>query len=142
MAPKLYLLMALVCFGTQISFAAVEDSRILGFGFHLDVIAEPTNNPSESIAHREYLFYGRHRLSEISNCAIAPSGEAVVYQDGPSGDIFMFERKPQRTVKLRSYPGLVEKFVWHEGGKYIMALTDTKSHSRWLRLETDKKFGP
>lgn len=136
MRHKIGLLIAFICVGTQIILATVEDTRNLGFGFYVDVIAEPTVNPSESIGHFEYLFYRKHKLSQINKCAVAPSGKAVVYQDGPSGNIFIFERKGERTVKLiSSFPGLVNKFVWHEEDNYIMALIDVKGQPRWLKLE-------
>jgi len=132
-------LIVLVCVATQTNFAAVEETRNLGFGFHLDIIAEPTTNSVESIGHFEYLFYRKYKLSRVNKFAVAPSGEAVVYQDGPSGNICVFERKRRRTVKLTSsFPGLVRKFIWHEGDNYIMALTDTKSRLRWLKLVKGK----
>lgn len=137
---KIGLLIAFISAGTQITLATVEGTQNLGFGFHVDVIAEPTANTSESTGHFEYLFYRKHKLSQINKCAVAPSGKAVVYQDGPSGNIFIFERKGERTMKLTSsFRGLVNKFIWHEGDNHIMAWTDVKGHGRWLKLETGAK---
>lgn len=136
--PKAILFILILFVGTGTGLAAVEETRSLGFGFHVDVIAEPTSNPSESIGHFEYLFYRKHKLSQVNKCAVAPNGNAVVYQAGPSGNIFVFERKAGRTLRLTSsFPGLVEKFIWQKGGNYIMALTDADGRRGWLKL--DKK---
>ena len=118
------------------SFAAVEDRQNLGFGFHHDLIAEPTANPSESIGHFHYLFYRTRKLSQSDRFAVAPSGASIVYQDGPSGNIFLFRRRQGNVAQLTStFPGLVERFEGHEHEGYIVALLiDAKGHKRSMRL--------
>ena len=134
------LLIILICLGAPINFAGVEETRNLGFGFHLDVIAEPSTNSLESVGHFEYLFYRKHKLSQVNKFAVAPSGQAVVYQDGPSGNIFVFDTQRQRTMRLTSsFPGLVDNFIWHESDNYIMALINTKGLPRWLKLVRAKE---
>jgi hypothetical protein len=87
------------------------------------VIAEPTANSSESIGHFEYLCYKGRKLSQTNRFSVAPSGQAVVYQDGPSGNIFLFQRKGESTTQLTStFPGLVQSFNWNESEHYLTAL--------------------
>lgn len=114
----------------------MEDSRDLGFGFRQDVIAETTVNRSESIGHFVYLFYRDRRLSQTDNCAVAPSGAAIVYQGGPSGNIFVFRRNRGTITQLTaSFPGLVKKFKWRENARSVMALVDdSRKRTRWLTL--------
>ena len=130
------LVTSLMAFSGCISGAKVEDREDLGFGFHHDRIAEPTVNHSESIGHFDYLFYRNRKLSQSDKFAVAPSGEAIVYQDAASGNILMFRPKQQSIVQLTStFPGLVDRFIWHEADGYIMALVaDSRDHKRWIKL--------
>jgi len=114
----------------------IESTEDLGFGFHHDVVAESTTNSFESIGHFDYLFYRKRKLSQTDKFAVAPSGSAVVYQDGPSGNIFMFRRKDGEIMPLaRTFVGLVERFEWHEDNGYISVLTeDAKGNERWAKL--------
>jgi hypothetical protein len=130
------LLSCLVALTGCITLAGVEDRQNLGFGFHHDVIAEPTVNSDESIGHFHYLFYRNRKLSQSDKFAVSPSGKAIVYQDGPSGNIFVFRRKEEHVAQLTSkFPGLVERFEWHEGEGYVMALlAEARGDKRWMRL--------
>jgi hypothetical protein len=115
----------------------VESTEDLGFGFHHDVIAESAANAAERIGHFDYLFYHNRKLSQSDKFAVARTGAAIVYQDGPSGMIFLFRRKDGETLPLtRRFIGLVERFQWYESEGYISALTtDAKGNKRWTRLE-------
>jgi hypothetical protein len=130
------LLASLIALSGCINLAVVEDRQDLGFGFHHDVIAEPTVNSSESIGHLDYVFYRNRKLSQSDKFAVAPSGGAIVYQDAPSGNIFVFRRKQQSIAQLTStFPGLVDRFIWHEGDGYIMALVaDARGRKRWTKF--------
>jgi hypothetical protein len=114
----------------------VESTENLGFGFHHDVIAESTANSAESIAHFDYLFYRHRRLSKAHKFAVSPSGGAIVYQDGPSGNVFVFWRERDTIAQLTSsFPGLAERFVWHESEGYITAFVrNADKGSRWMKL--------
>src|SRR5262245_2715864 len=93
----------------------IEPSDNLGHGFRHYVIAEPTVNPSESTGHFDYLYYKGRKLGQSARFAVAPSGQAIVYQDGPSGNIFLFRCEDGGTAQLTStFPGLVKTFHWHE----------------------------
>ena len=106
-----------------INLGKVETSDNLGHGFHHYVFAEPTVHPSESIGHFDYLYYKNRKLSQTAKFAVAPSGQAVVYQDGQSGNIFLFQRKGESTIQLTSAsPGPVETFAWKESEGYVAAL--------------------
>src|SRR6266446_10567329 len=112
---SLLLLVSLTALVYCASMPTIESTEDLGFGFHHDVVAESTTNSFESIGHFDYLFYRKRKLSQTDKFAVAPSGSAVVYQDGPSGNIFMFRRKDGEIMPLaRTFVGLVERFEWHE----------------------------
>lgn len=118
--------------------SGVEQRQDLGFGFHRDVIAEPS---SFEVAHFEYLFYRSRKLSQIDECAVAPSGKAVVYQDGPSGSIFLFRPGDGKIVRLtRKFVGLAEKFDWHEREGFVSAVVvDRNEKKSTLKLQITPK---
>lgn len=112
-----------ILFASCASSEKIEVVENLGHGFHHYVFAEPTVHPSESIGHFDYLYYKNRKLSQTAKFAVAPSGQAVVYQDGQSGNIFLFQRKGESTIQLTSAsPGPVETFAWKESEGYVAAL--------------------
>jgi hypothetical protein len=130
------LVVSLIALANCANMPVLESSEDLGFGFHHDVIAEPTASTFEGIGHFDYLFYRKRRLSQTDKFAVAPSGSAVVYQDGPSGNVFIFRRKGGEITPLtQTFIGLVQRFEWHEGSGYILALSeDAKGNKRWTKL--------
>jgi hypothetical protein len=116
--------------------SGVERRQDLGFGFHRDIIAQ---DASWELGHFEYLFYGSRKLSQIDECAVAPSGKAVVYQDAPSGKIFLFRPADSTVLQLSDFPGLVQKFDWHESEGFISAVVaDQKEKTSAIKLQLPK----
>ena len=126
----------------------VERSRNLGYGFHCDVIAEaapPNAQVFESVGHFKYLFYHEQKLAALNSCEclLAPDGHAIVYQEGYSGNIFMFERDSRKTVQLtEEFPGLAMKMKW-EAPDRIVAFVIPNSQSpessgKWITLAIPK----
>jgi hypothetical protein len=118
----------------------VERSRDLGHGFHRDVIAE-RNPPGafEAVGHFEYLFYRDRKLGPLNfECAVAPSGKAVVYQDGPSGLVFLFRPADGKPVQLTGkFFGIIDEYDWHEGEGFIRVVADkgrTTQKERRLKI--------
>ena len=119
----------------------VERSIELGFGFRRDVIAEQNPpNSFESIGHFESLFYRSQKLAKLDDCLVSPSGDAIVYQEATSGNIFVFNRRDDTTIQLtKTFPGLANKFVWHEREGVVEAFgvpssTSTQS-GKWIQLQ-------
>ena len=123
----------------------VERRQDLGFGFHRDVIAEATPHSFEAVGHFEYLFYRDRKLCQLDECAVAPSGDAIIYQDGPSGNIFVFRRKDGKITQLtKKFPGLVDRFVWHEQAGNVSAFVTRDSQAplssgKWIMLRLPQK---
>ena len=93
----------------------VERATDLGFGFRRVVVAEPSQSSFESIGHFEYLYFRDHRLCQVGTCSVSPSGRYAVYQDGPSGELFLFRSADCRRSHLSSqFVALVDTFQWHE----------------------------
>lgn len=118
----------------------LERRANLGFGFHRDIIAEQ-NPPGffESVGHFEYLFYRDKKLDRLDDCLVSPSGDSIVYQEAASGNIFVFNRRSDTTTRLtKKFPGLANRFVWHERDGYVAALVVPSSTStkpgRWITL--------
>jgi hypothetical protein len=100
----------------------VEQTTDLGFGFRRVVMAEPVKRGFESIGHFEYLYYGHQRLCQIGACSISPSGRYAIYQDGPSGELFLFRREEGRLSRLTTrFFGLAETFTWREEANSVEA---------------------
>jgi hypothetical protein len=124
----------------------VERSQNLGFGFHRDVIA--MQNPPgffESIGHFEFLFYRHRKLCQLDDCWVAPSGKSIVYQDGPSGNLFVFFRDGERIIQLtKKFPGLVVEFQWHElegfvRGRVIPHAAQNEPYGKWITWRIRQK---
>jgi hypothetical protein len=137
-AFRTILLLTLMAASGRAQPSGIEQRQDLGFGFHRDVIAEPS---SFEVGHFEYLFYRNRKLCQVDECAVAPSGKAVVYQDGPSGNIFLFRPADGKIVQLtRKFPGLVESFSWHEHEGFISAVVaDKKERRSTIKLQIAAK---
>lgn len=93
----------------------VERTTDLGFGFRRVMLAEPSPSSFESIGHFEYLYFRDRRLCHLGECCVSPSGRYAVYQDGPSGCLFLFRRADGSQTQLTTqFVALVEGFAWHE----------------------------
>jgi hypothetical protein len=90
----------------------IEKTVDIGYDFRLITIAESSNSTFESIGHFQYLFYKDKKLSQSGTCAVSPNGKTAIYQDGPSGNIFIF-CPPNKTIQMtKKSPGVVREFVW------------------------------
>ena len=93
----------------------VEKVTELGFGFQVVILAIPN---SWEIGHHAFLFYRDEEICSLGKCSVSPSGSYVIYQEGPSGNIFLYRRADARKVQLKRFaPGsvpIVVKFTWHE----------------------------
>jgi hypothetical protein len=93
----------------------VEEAADLGFGFRRVTIAEPVKVEFESIGHFDYLYYGDRRLCQVGACSISPFGRYAIYQDGPSGELFLFRREEEKVTRLTThFIGLAKSFTWRE----------------------------
>ena len=100
----------------------VERTTDLGYGFRRFVLAEPVRASFESIGYFEYLYYNDKPLSQIDDCSVSPSGRYVIFQGGPSGNLFLFRRSDCRKTPLTThFDALVETFEWHEGSGTVVA---------------------
>jgi hypothetical protein len=92
-----------------------EKSTDLGFGFREETHAELTHGGFEGVMHQRYLFYKKQKLCNVGKCSVAPSGDYAIYQDGPSGNLFLFRRADHKITQLTpKFIALVESFIWHE----------------------------
>ena len=97
------------------STSRLEETTSLGFGFRRVVLAEPSSAKFESIGHFEYLYYRHRRICSLGDCSVSHSGRFVIYQDGPSGQLFLYRRADGRLTQLTTrFEALVDTFVWHE----------------------------
>jgi hypothetical protein len=100
----------------------VERTTDLGFGFRRVVMVKPVKGGFESIGHFEYLYYGNQQLCQVGACSISPSGKYAIYQDGPSGELFLFRRGEEKLTRLTThFIGLAESFTWREEANFVEA---------------------
>jgi hypothetical protein len=110
------------CAHTPATKPVVEKATDLGFGFRRVALAEPVSASWESLGHFEYLYYGDQRLCQLGVCSVSPSGRYAVYQDGPSGNFFLFRPAQRRLTKLTShFVALADSFEWHEDANSVEA---------------------
>jgi len=102
--------------------AVVEQTTDLGFGFQRVLMAEPDKASLERIEHFEYLYYRDRRLCQVGAFSVSPSGRYAIYQDGPSGNLFLFRRADGRLTQLTShFIALAVSFQWHENDHWVEA---------------------
>jgi hypothetical protein len=133
----LIIVIGVACCRAQAFRLGVERTRDIGHGFHRDVIAEQ-NPPGtfEAVRHIEYLFYRDRKLAPLNfECAVSPSGKAVVYQDGPSGLIFLFRPTEGKPVQLtHKFFGIIDEYDWHEGEGFIRVVADKYKATKKERI--------
>jgi hypothetical protein len=125
----------------------IERSENLGFGFSAVVLAEKNEFPNafESVGHFGHLFYRGQDLGHVNDSLASPSGKAIVYQEATSGKIFVFYRDDRKTVELtKEFPGLVNRFVWHEAEGDIDAFVvpnsaALESAGKWIKLQVNPR---
>jgi hypothetical protein len=104
------------------STSVVERSTDLGFGFRQVMLAKPVQTSFESVGHFEYLYFGNKQLCQVDVCSVSPSGKYAVYQDGPTGNIYLFRRSDGKLTQLTSqFVALVDMFDWHEDVNTVAA---------------------
>jgi len=93
--------------------AQVQRREDLGDGYDAAVIAKPSNSTFESIGFFQYLRYKEKELCNLGYYEISPDKRFVAFQEGPTGTIFLLDKKERSQVALVSkFPGLVRKFDW------------------------------
>lgn len=99
----------------------VERNVDLGFGFRRVTMAEPSHSSFESIGHFEYLYFGDRRICQLGTCSISPTGKYAIYQDGPSGGLFLFNPGDGLPIQLvQNFVASVDSFEWHEEARFVV----------------------
>jgi len=103
----------LFCIGTAWAIQpTIEGTKELGNGFRFLTIAKDSNSTFESIGHFQYLYYKETQISQSDTCSVAKDGKFAIYQDGPSGNIFVFFPSQKKSIQLtKKFPGLVSEFI-------------------------------
>ena len=103
----IYFSVAIAC------IAQVGRCEDLGDGYDAAVIAKPSNSTFESIGHFQYLRYKEKELCNLGYYELSPDKRFIAFQEGPTGKIFLLDKKRHSQVELVSkFPGLVRKFDW------------------------------
>lgn len=98
----------------------IEQTTDLGFGFKRVILAETSHSTFESIGHFEYLYYHEQRLCKVDACSVSPTGNYVIYQDGPSGNVFLFRSSDRKITQLTpKHFAYVDSFEWHEEARTV-----------------------
>lgn len=106
----------------------VEGSQRLGFGFKSVSVAKLQKTGFEGVGHFQHFYYKDKKLCSLGEASISPSGNFAIYQDGPSGFLFLFRRSDQHITQLSTqFLGLIESFQWYEdAAKVVVELRDGK----------------
>lgn len=121
----------------------VEGSQRLGFGFKSVSVAKLQTTGFEGIGHFQHFYYKDKKLCSLGEASISPSGNFAIYQDGPSGFLFLFRRSDQQITQLSTeFLGLIETFQWHEdAAKVVVKLSDGKGSPSY-DLPVESVSGP
>jgi hypothetical protein len=106
----------------------------LGFGFQRVTIAEW--NKFE-LGHHAHLYYRGRELGLIgAPPSISPSGKFAIYQDGPSGKLYLFRRADEKLIELTpEFVGVAWPYVWHEDQGTVEAQFEKGPVPMTFRLE-------
>lgn len=115
----------------------VERVDELGFGFRRVMLALPVNTDFESTGHFEFLYYRDQRLAQVGgpwgSCLVSPSGNFVVFQDGPSGNVVLYRRLDgQRFELTKHFIAVVRSFEWHEKAGIVDVYFETGASDSYL----------
>ena len=110
------LLLAQACTAIPIpDDAKIEHVTELSAGFRKVTFAIPN---SWEIGQHTFLFDQDYQICSLGICSVAPSGNYAVYQDGPSGNVFLYRREDKTRAQLTDFKSesvpIVVKFVWDE----------------------------
>ena len=120
MRSTLFALAVVLLFLGACAGSRVERTSDLGFGFRRVTMAQPSQSPFESTGHFEYLYFRDRQLCEVGACSISPSGQYAIYQDGSSGNLFLFSPKDDSPIQLaQPFVALVDTFEWHEENRIV-----------------------
>jgi hypothetical protein len=121
MRSAFFALAAMLLFlGACATGSRVEKTTDLGFGFRRVTMAQPSHSSFESIGHFEYLYFHDRQLCQVGACSVSPSGQYAIYQDGPSGNLFLFSPKDGSPIQLAPpFVALVDTFEWHEEARMV-----------------------
>ncbi len=107
----------------------VEGLEDLGFGFRMVGTMEAVRTDFESLGHFGYLYYHDQRLCDLGRYSVSPSGNYVIFQEGSSGNLFLYRRADgQRTQLTRKFVALIkyhEGFEWDENAGTVTVHFDT-----------------
>jgi len=100
-----------------------QSSVDLGHGFR-SVHRDQVNPPGhwEGVGHFAYLFYNNRSLCQcsIGEFSIAPTGQFVVFVDGPSGKLMLFHTSSGQMQAVRPrFVGIPESFAWDEAQGFV-----------------------
>jgi hypothetical protein len=98
----------------------VERTSDLGFGFRRVTMAQPSQSSFERSGHFEYLYFRDRRLCQVGACSVSPSGQYAIYQEGSSGNLFLFSPKDGSPIQLaQQFVALVGTFEWHDEARMV-----------------------
>ena len=81
----------------------------------------------EELGHFSYLFYKDIKISSYSSYSISPSDRFVIFQDGPTGDIVLFDSKSQDKRILVKYPkSLARTYKWQNDENSVLIFLENE----------------
>jgi hypothetical protein len=115
---RIYIVLLISLFATQ-SIAGelieIEGVKELGGGLRFEDHAEVSNSTFESIAHYRYLFYKDTKLGHCGFIEFSSSKKYVLYQEGISGELFVFDTESKTNKKVsKGFDGLVKEIKWSD----------------------------
>jgi hypothetical protein len=111
----------------------IERVKELGGGLRIEDHAEVSNSTFESIAHYRYLFYKDKKLGHCGYFEFSSSKRYALYQEGISGELFVFDTKSKKNKKISNgFDGLVKKIKWSDD--------ESKVHVQFYDGKPDKAY--
>lgn len=125
----LYTVIFIVLAHPFISGAADINKKDLRNGYSLHTLVTESGNIKQ-------LFHKEKLLGESHSYSIAPSGEYVVFQDAPSGQLFLYRVSDDALIQLaNASPGSVKSYKWNETLEVVQMFFENEQEALSFAIE-------
>ena len=92
-----------------------KGAHSLGHGFWIQSYSQKSEGWEAVTFHSSFGHQNTTLCKNLGHQFISPSGNYAIYQDGPTGLLFLFSASTTRVTRLtNTFPGLPKEIIWQE----------------------------